>query len=131
MALVRLLDNNGLPIGGAHTLFRSIDVDETEDEIKGEAGALFSLIAINASAAVLYLKLYDAAAADVVVGTTIPALTIPVPTTGDTNGAGFVWDIPGGLDFQNGISVAATTGIADNDTGAPGANEMIVNAAFD
>ena len=28
------------------------------------------------------------------------------------------------------ITVAATTGLADNDTGAPGANEVIVNVLY-
>jgi hypothetical protein len=116
--------------GGA-TPYKNLDVDESEDEIKGSAGKLFWLHAINLSNAKRYLKFYNATAANVTVGTTTPVLTFPIPTFADTNGAGFTINFgDAGLQFSTAITVAATTGFADNDTGAPGANEIIVNLGY-
>ena len=113
------------------TLYKNIDVDESEDEIKGTAGTIHWIHVMNMSATVKYLKLYNATAASVVVGTTVPDLTFPVPTQGDTNGAGFTLPIPvGGINFSTAITIAATTGLADADTGAPGANEVVVNLGY-
>jgi hypothetical protein len=116
--------------GGA-SIFRSIDLDESEEEVKGSAGQLYGGVVINLATGVRYLKFYNATAANVTVGTTTPVMTIPIPTAGSANGAGFVIPIPSqGVPFDTAITVAATTGIADNDTGAPGANECIVNLFF-
>ena len=120
----------GVRTSGGATLYKNIDVDETEDAIKASAGQLYWLHVMNLSAAVLFLKIYDATVATVVVGTTVPDLTFPIPTQGDTNGAGFALPIPGGIPFGTAITIAATTGIADNDSGAPGANACVVNAGF-
>jgi hypothetical protein len=35
-----------------------------------------------------------------------------------------------GIGFGTAITVAATTGVADNDTGAPAANDVIVNIFY-
>lgn len=116
--------------GGA-TPFYNLDADETEDAIKASAGKLMSLGAINRSTGVRYLKFYNATTANVTVGTTTPVLVIPLPTMADTNGAGIVLPIPDcGIQFDTAITVAATTGFADNDTGAPGANDVIVFGAY-
>lgn len=115
---------------GGSTPYKNLDVDETEDEVKGTAGQVFFIQAINLANAKRYLKFYNATAANVTVGTTTPVLTFPLPTQGDTNGAGFVLSIPQGVAFGTAITIAATTGFADNDTGAPGANEVIVNLGY-
>ena len=115
---------------GGTTLYKNIDVDQTEDAIKASAGQLYWLHVMNLSASVLFLKIYDDTVANVIVGTTVPDLTFPIPTQGDTNGAGFVLPIPNGIAFGTAITIAATTGIADNDSGAPGANECVVNAGY-
>lgn len=116
--------------GGA-TPYKNLDCDETEDDIKTSAGKLYWIHVINLANAKRYLKLYNATAANVTVGTTTPVLTFPIPTMGDTNGAGFTLSFGDvGVQFDTAICVAATTGFADNDTGAPGANEIILNAAY-
>ena len=107
--------------------FKSIDLDESEEEVKATAATLYGGIVMNLKASVLYLKFYNATAANVSVGTTVPSLTIPIPTPGTTNGAGFLISIPAiGVKFGTALTVACTTGIADNDSGAPGANECAV-----
>lgn len=118
-----------LTSGGA-SAFKSIDLDETEEEVKGAAGQVYAIHCINLADAVRYLKLYDATAANVVVGTTVPNWTFPIPTAGDTNGAGFTLTLPVPLQCSNGITVAATTGLADNDATAPGANEVVLNLLY-
>lgn len=115
---------------GGLSIFRSIDLDESEEEVKGSAGTLYSIDAMNMTASPLYLKIYDNTAAGTTVGTTTPVLTYVLPTNGDTNGCGMVKNIPQGLAFATGITVAVTTGLADNNTGAPAANAAIVNIGY-
>lgn len=120
----------GTRTSGGPSVFRSIDLDETEEEAKGSAGQIYWIHAMNLAATKRYLKVYDNTAAGTTVGTTTPLLTFALGTTGDTNGAGFVLVVPMGIPCGTGITVAATTGIADADTGAPGANEVIVNIGY-
>ena len=115
---------------GGTTLYKNIDVDESEDQVKGSAGQIYWIHAINLAATPIYLKFYNATAASVTVGTTVPDLTFPVPSAGTTNGAGFNISIPNGIAFGAAITIAGTTGVADNNSGAPGANELVVNLGY-
>lgn len=111
---------------GGLSVFRSIDLDETEEEVKATAGMLYGCTIINDTAATKeYVKIYNGTAASVTVGTTTPVMTIP--TNGVSN---ITLNFPLGVAFSTGIVVAATTGIADNDTGAPAANAVIVNCTY-
>lgn len=107
-------------------IHKTIDLDESEEEVKASAGVLGGLFMANEADAKRYLKIYNATAANVEVGTTVPDLTLLLPTQGDANGAGLVIDFGDrGLAFDTAITIAATTGIADGDSGAPGANEVV------
>ena len=106
---------------GGLSIFRSIDLDESEEEVKGTAGQIYSISATNSNASVRYLKVYNATAATVVVGTTTPVMTLAIPPS--DSGFFYKWEM--GIEMGTAITVAATTGVADNDTGAPGANEVI------
>lgn len=108
-------------------VFRSIDLDESEEEIKGSEGVVFSIYASNTNAAARWLKLYNATAADTTVGTTAPVAVFYLPPSGASP---LKFDSAVGIQFTNGITAAATTGVADNDTGAPGANEVIVVVGY-
>lgn len=114
---------------GGLSIFRSLDIDETEEDVKTSAGQLYFIHAMNMVATARYLKFYNATAANVTVGTTTPVLTFPIPAN-STTGAGFTVSIPQGLAFSTAISVACTTGVADADTGAPGANDVIINLGY-
>ena len=120
----------GVRTSGGTTIFRSLDLDETEEDVKTSAGQIYWIHAINLAATKRYLKVYNLAAASVVVGTTTPVLTFVLPTQGDTNGAGFTLSMANGIAFDTAICVAATTGLADSDTGAPGANEVVINIGY-
>lgn len=103
--------------------FRSIDLDESEEQVKGSEGVVFSIYASNTNAAARWLKLYNATAANVTVGTTAPVATFYLPASGASP---LKFDSVVGLHFDTAITAAATTGVADSDTGAPGANEVVV-----
>jgi len=121
---------SGARTSGGTSFFKSIDLDESEEEVKSTAGQVYWIHAMNLKASTLFLKFYNDTAANVVVGTDVPDLTFPLATQGDTNGAGFTLSIPNGIAFSTAITVACTTGVADADSGAPGANECIVNIGF-
>ena len=115
---------------GGLSFYKSIDLDETEEEVKATAGTLYSILAFNRTAAPLYLKIYNATAANVIVGTTVPDMTLVVPANADSDGAGFTHSVAQGYAFGTAITIAATTGVADNDTGAPGANDCVVLVGY-
>lgn len=121
---------SGARTTGGTTIYRTLDLDETEEEVKGTAGQIYWIHAINLSTGVRYLKVYNDTAANVSVGTTTPVLTFPIPTLATTNGNGFVFAVPNGIKLTTAITIAATTGLADADTGAPGANDVVVNLGY-
>lgn len=106
-----------------YSIFRSIDLDQTEEQVKDGPGVVAWVRMHNLAASKVYVKFYDALASSVTVGSTTPVLTIPMEAN-----SGEVWSVP--LGFATAITVAATTGVADNDTGAPGANEVVVNIGY-
>ena len=115
---------------GGTTTFRSIDLDETEEEVKATAGTIYSIHAMNLTTGILYLKLYNLTAANTTVGTSTPTHTFPIPANADTDAAGFTFAIPQGIAFSTAISAAVTTGVADADTGAPAANAAVVHIQY-
>jgi len=60
---------SGARTSGGTTLYKNIDVDESEDQVKGTAGQVYWIHAVNLKATPLYLKFYNATAASVTVGT--------------------------------------------------------------
>lgn len=110
-------------------IFRSLDLDETEEQVKATAGTVYGWAITNRRTSTLWLKFYNATDANVTVGTTTPVLTWGIPGNSTDNvGANMLGGV--GIAFSTAITVAATTGFADNDTGAPGANELIVNIFY-
>ena len=110
---------------GGVDVFRSLDLDESEEEVKATAGQVHWIYTMNLRTSNLYLKLYDATAANTTVGTTTPKATIPLASNATDDVAHMLTFVPP-IAFATAISAAATTGLADADTGAPGANECVV-----
>lgn len=110
---------------GGLTTFQSLDIDESEEEIKASAGQLYGYYIYNAAAGVRYVKFYNATAASVTVGTTAPLFVLPIPATSAANLMG-----THGIEFSTAISVAATTGVANSDTGAPSANDVQITCWY-
>jgi hypothetical protein len=115
---------------GGCTIFRSLDLDESEEEVKASAGQVYGLIFTNTATTTRWLKFYNATAANVTVGTTTPVITIGLPGNSSDDISGLFNNGGMGIAFDTAISVAATTGVADNDTGAPSANDVIVNIFY-
>lgn len=95
--------------------------------LKASAGQVYGIQVFNLNAAARYLKLYNKASAPTV-GTDTPVKVIMIP--GNTAGAGAVSNWAYGVTFDTGIAYALTTGIADSDTGAVAANEIVVNIDY-
>lgn len=108
----------------ANLTYRTIDLDETEEQVASGPQRMFSFHAANLHATdARYVHFYDALIADVTVGTTVPKLTYAIPA-----GQQRTPDIPGGVRFNTGIAAACTTGITG--AGAPGANECVLNVIY-
>jgi hypothetical protein len=82
--------------------------------IKGTNGGVISIVAINTTATIYYLKFYDTAAAPTC-NTTAVALTFPIPATASSTGGGLVVSLPQEARFLSGIGICLVGGIADND----------------
>ncbi len=115
---------------GGLSIMRSIDLDESEETVKATAGAVYAMWVTNTATSTRFVKFYNDTVANVSVGTTTPVITIGIPGNSSDDISGNFGPGGMGITFDTAITVAATTGVADNDTGAPGANEVIVNIFF-
>lgn len=111
--------------GGSSSMAKVISAASTNaTSVKSSPGKVTGWAFSNQNAAVRYLKLYNKASAPTV-GTDIPVLTIAMPA-GATGHVGF----DSGPAFSAGIGLALTTGVADADTGAVAALDIVVNLLY-
>ena len=102
--------------------FSSIDLDETEEQIKGTAGKIYSIYAWNTTAVPVWLQIFDNTAAAVTVGTTAPTWNFPIPANADSDVAGLVVPLGSmGLTCATAITMAVTAA-AGTTAGDPGAS---------
>jgi hypothetical protein len=112
------------------TIFRTLDIDESEEEVKASAGTVYGCWVSNMATTTRFLKFYNATAANVTVGSTTPVITIAIPGNASDDVSG-MFNVGGqGIKFDTAICIAATTGIADADTGAPAANDVLANIFY-
>jgi hypothetical protein len=115
---------------GGVSVFKSLDLDETEEDVKTSAGQVYGFYVVNRVTSPRYLRFYNATAANVTVGTTAHlAGPFEIPANASDHTA-MILNFPHGIEFDTAISVAVTTGLADNDTGAPGANDVMINVFY-
>lgn len=95
--------------------------------VKAAKGQVYGWHFSTIDATPVYVKIYDLAVAPTV-GTSVPKLTIMVP--GNAAGAVSEVSFDQGIEFLNGISFATTTGVADADTGAVAAAEVVINLLY-
>ena len=114
--------------GGIVAPFRLLSSAATTNAtlIKASAGRLFLIIGRNNAASIRYLKFYNKASAPTV-GTDVPVLTIALDAS-----SRFEIDLnPYGQFFTTGIAFAITGAVADNDTTAIAAADILaLNAWF-
>jgi hypothetical protein len=109
--------------GSGLLVYRSIDLDETGQVVQATRSKLYWYYLYNASAGTRYVRFYNKATAPT--GADTPLLTIPLPAGGGAN-----VHLGPGIDFSAGLSLRATSAVADNDATAPGANDVIVNLGY-
>lgn len=102
--------------------YRNTNLLATKQEVKQGATDVEYFNVYNPDAALAYLQLYDALAANVTVGTTTPTHSIPVP-------AGAIYDVPllQAMQFDVGLTIAMTT--TPGGAIAPGTG-AVVNARY-
>lgn len=108
---------------GGSLVYRNLDLGSTGQVVKNGAGQLYGYFLYNNASATRFVKVYDKGTAPT--NSDTPAMTYPLPAGSAANVA-----FPNGVAFAAGISLRATTGIADNDTGAPGTNDCVVNVNY-
>ena len=82
--------------------------------VKAAAGQMVTIVAINTTSTLYYLKFYDQTTAPAC-GTDTVKLTFPVPSTASGTGSGFVIALPQAVSFIRGIGMCLVGGINDND----------------
>ena len=87
---------------------------------------LRTMLSVNTTTTIYYLKLYDKATAPVC-GTDIPKWTVPIPFGPSNAGGGIA--LPLDLFFANGFGICLTGGTADNDT-SPAATGLVINLGY-
>ncbi len=114
--------------GGASVSSAIVANNTTSVAIDASAGTLYGVTVFNNSATIAYLKLYNASQGSTTCGSGTPVQRILIPA--NTSGAGAVIPFPVGVAYSTAISRCVTTGIADNDTGAPAASTYLVDAIY-
>jgi len=124
--------SDGLPVhiapktsGGLDTYRLLAAGSNNAQVVKASAGQVYGIMALNAKAAVVYLKFFDKATAPVP-GTDVPKLTIGLPA----NSAFTNIQIPSGIQFTAGIGICMVTGQADNDNTAITAADVALNVLY-
>lgn len=113
------------------TPFNTLDLDESEEEIKATAGVVYNVMITNRRTTPVFVRFYNAAAASVTVGTTAAFLgPFEIPANATDHTLAIFGLSMWGVKFDTGICIAATTGFAANDVGAPAANDVIATVLY-
>jgi hypothetical protein len=101
-----------------------VDASTNAASIKGTAGYVYGMSVYNAAAYTIFVKLFDTAGVPNL-GTDVVARTYAVP-------GGQYRDVTeqGGLTFVNGIGIAVTKGMDDNDTTPVMASDCVVDVSY-
>lgn len=120
MAFSYQFDNKTRP-----SIYRNLSVVAgTGPVVKATPGQIFWYFMSNKNAAVVYIKLYDKATGATAADT--PIMTLAMPPGAAAN----QW-VDCSIPFANGISIRASTAVADADAdAAPAANDVVVNFLF-
>jgi len=95
-----------------------LDIDSTAQTIKSGAGKLGGYYIFNASAATVYVKIYNLTSVN-------PASDVPVMALGVPAGSAANLSDANGIGFSTGIMVRAVTAVGNTSTGDPGVNAIV------
>lgn len=107
---------------GPNSIHFALNANSTGTLVRAGAGVVRRYYLSNSGASAAYVKLYDKATAGTSADTPIQCFMIPAG-----GAANAICAIP----YTLGFSYRAVTGAADNDTTAPGSNEVIVNFEYE
>jgi hypothetical protein len=107
-----LVAHQAAATGGATPVHYLSAATTNATNVKASAGTVSSITAVNTTAVLYYLKLYDKATAPTC-GTDTPVQTYPVPAS--ATGAGLTVNPPTGLAFTLGIGFCLTGALTDAD----------------
>lgn len=99
----------------------------TATSVKGSAGQLYGIYVSNTNASARWLKFYNTSSTPTA-GSGTPVLRLLIP--GNTSGVAGAFEFSNGVAFSSGIGFTITGAVADNDTTAISANEVIVNILY-
>jgi len=101
--------------------YRNTALTNTAVSVKSSGGSLRGWTFINQNTSAVYIKIYNALAGSVTVGTTTPVMVITIPAGTASDPAVFFLETQQVEQraFTTGIAMAAVTGIADNNNTAP------------
>lgn len=97
-------------------------------QVKGSAGQVYSIIAINLTATIRYLKIFNNTSAGVTMGTTPADWQIPIPA--NTSGAGVAINFDKGISHGTGITIAITGAVGLTDNTSISANDVCVTIGY-
>ena len=117
-----LVPNASNGVGTHHHLISAASVNATA--VKASAGTINDIVLSNVSATVKFFKLYNKTTAPISTDTPIRVIALQ-PNSTITVGCGTF-----GIRLTTGIAYQITGGIANNDTTAIGANEVIVGISY-
>lgn len=108
---------------GGLSVKRDLDAGVIGIVAKASAGQIYGYFISNNAATARFVKIYNKATAPTQADT--PILTLQIPASSAANVSH-----PNGVAFSTGISYRASTGVADNDTGATTTNDVILNLYY-
>lgn len=104
--------------------YRNLNVNTTSSQIGSTSTVtrIVSLHAFNNSASKKYVKLYSGSSAD---ETDTPLLTLTIKSEDE-----LIMSFPHPLSVDDAMCIRATSGLADNDTGNPASNDVVLNVLY-
>jgi hypothetical protein len=96
----------------------------TPVQIKTSGGRIKTYSFFNGANAIRYVRLYDQLRSPLQASDT-PFWRVGIPATAEVH-----LPLSDGLPFMTALWIAVTTGVADTDTTAPSANDVIINMSF-
>lgn len=110
---------------GGLSVYENINLINTGVEVKASAGQVYGWFIYNNANQTRYVKLYNTYAGATPASTDTPSMVLAIP-----GGAAANVEYGNGIAFGTKIGIRATTGVANNDNGAPTANDVVANLMY-
>jgi len=115
--------------GGATPFYYISAATNNSTNKKASAGTVYSLVVINTTATLKFLRLYDLATAPTCTSNTGVVFYAPIPANSST-GAGFSAAFPVGAAFTSGIGWCITGAAGDTDNTSVAVGDVVINGTM-